>query len=225
MNASAPLVHGFNGGSNPLDQKMYFNKRAEVWGLAKDWLEAGASIPDDPELAADLTGITFDYSAVKGQRHGSIILESKDEMKRRGQRFAVLKFMMSERKILANSRAKVFPFEGVAGRVSVETKRAAKRAGLPEIHFHSLRHTFGSWAVMNGNDLGAVQRLMGHKSPRQTARYAHLSPAYMQQQMDTLNNAFTGVIPLLNAENSGDAVGTIEGANVSLPVTSSHKHK
>ena len=76
---------GFNGGANPIDQKMYFNKRAECWGAAKDWLEAGASIPDDPELAADLTCITFDYSRLK-VRHGSIILESKSEMKRRGLR-------------------------------------------------------------------------------------------------------------------------------------------
>jgi hypothetical protein len=79
------LVVGFNGGANPLDEKMYYNRRAEVWGEAKEWLEAGASIPDDPELAADLTGITFDYSRLK-VRHGSIILESKDEMKRRGLR-------------------------------------------------------------------------------------------------------------------------------------------
>jgi hypothetical protein len=80
------LVHGFNGGAAPIDGKQFYNKRAEVWGAAKDFLEAGASIPDDPELAQDLTSITFDYSRVKGQRHGSIILESKDEMKRRGLR-------------------------------------------------------------------------------------------------------------------------------------------
>ena len=76
---------GFNGGSDPKDGKMYYNKRAEVWGEMREWLEAGASIPDDPELAADLAGITFDYSRLK-VRHGSIILESKDEMKRRGLR-------------------------------------------------------------------------------------------------------------------------------------------
>ena len=79
------LVVGFNGGANPIGEKMYYNRRAEVWGKAKEWLEAGASIPDDPELGADLTAITFDYSRLK-VRHGSIILESKEEMKRRGLR-------------------------------------------------------------------------------------------------------------------------------------------
>jgi hypothetical protein len=26
---------------------MYFNKRTEVWGWMRDWLKAGAEIPDD----------------------------------------------------------------------------------------------------------------------------------------------------------------------------------
>jgi hypothetical protein len=50
---------GFNGGADPKDGKMYYNKRAEVWGEMREWLEAGASNPDDPELAADLAGITL----------------------------------------------------------------------------------------------------------------------------------------------------------------------
>lgn len=77
-------VFGFNGGSDAIDET-YYNRRAECYGLAKEWLTAGAEIPDDPELDADLTGVTFDYA--KGKAHfGSIILESKDEMKKRGLR-------------------------------------------------------------------------------------------------------------------------------------------
>jgi len=34
---------------------MYFNVRTEVWGWMRDSLKAGAEIPDDPELAVDLT--------------------------------------------------------------------------------------------------------------------------------------------------------------------------
>jgi hypothetical protein len=57
----------------------YFNRRAELWGLMRDWLQAGAEIPDDPELAADLTGPEYYFSS-KSQ----IQLESKDDMKARG---------------------------------------------------------------------------------------------------------------------------------------------
>jgi phage terminase large subunit len=50
----------------------------------RDWLKAGGEIPDDPELANDLTTPGFDHA--HGKRfHGSIILESKDDLKARGE--------------------------------------------------------------------------------------------------------------------------------------------
>lgn len=57
----------------------YFNRRAELWGLMRDWLQAGAEIPDDPELASDLCSPEY-YFSNKSQ----IQLESKDDMKARG---------------------------------------------------------------------------------------------------------------------------------------------
>ena len=77
-------LHEFHGGSNADDCAMYFNKRTEVWGTMRDWLKAGAEIPDDPELAVDLTSPGFDTA--RGKRfHGTIQLESKDELKARGE--------------------------------------------------------------------------------------------------------------------------------------------
>lgn len=69
----------FHGGAVPLDHAAYFNKRAEVWGAARDWLGAGAEIPDDPELAADLTGPEYGFSS-KNQ----LQLERKEDLKKRG---------------------------------------------------------------------------------------------------------------------------------------------
>jgi hypothetical protein len=77
------LVHEFHGGASPFDPNMYFNKRTEVWGWMKDWLAAGAQIPDLPELERQLTGPMFDIVRGKVQ-HGSIFLEHKDDMKKRG---------------------------------------------------------------------------------------------------------------------------------------------
>lgn len=57
----------------------YLNKRAEMWGLAKQWLKDGGSIPDDDELEQDLTG----PEAVP-RLDGKIQLESKQDMKSRG---------------------------------------------------------------------------------------------------------------------------------------------
>jgi integrase len=42
--------------------------------------------------------------------------------------------------------------------------------------FHSLRHTYASWLVMQATPLYTVQKLMGHKTIALTERYAHLAP-------------------------------------------------
>lgn len=50
-------------------------------------------------------------------------------------------------------------------------------ARLPEnIHFHSLRHTFASWAVMRGVDIYTLKDILGHSDVTVTQRYAHLRP-------------------------------------------------
>jgi hypothetical protein len=69
----------FHGGHSANDANKYFNRRAEVWGLCRDWLNAGAEIPDDPDLELDLTGPIYGFSAQQ-----QIQLEKKDDMKKRG---------------------------------------------------------------------------------------------------------------------------------------------
>tara|TARA_R110002049_G_scaffold114921_2_gene266562 strand:- start:2093 stop:3256 length:1164 start_codon:yes stop_codon:yes gene_type:complete len=52
---------------------------------------------------------------------------------------------------------------------------ARKRAGLPDLRLHDLRHSFASFLVNAGRSLYEVQELLGHADIRTTARYAHLS--------------------------------------------------
>jgi site-specific recombinase XerD len=52
---------------------------------------------------------------------------------------------------------------------------ARKRAGLPELRVHDLRHSFASFLVNAGRSLYEVQELLGHADIRTTSRYAHLS--------------------------------------------------
>jgi hypothetical protein len=68
----------FHGGMPAGDQFMYFNKRAEVWGKMRDWLLTG-EIPDDAELADELTGPEYFHS-----NKNQIQLEKKDDMESRG---------------------------------------------------------------------------------------------------------------------------------------------
>jgi integrase len=55
-------------------------------------------------------------------------------------------------------------------------KRALKSAGLRQIGWHSLRHSFASHLVVRGAPIQSVQELLGHSSIEMTMRYAHLSP-------------------------------------------------
>ena len=73
------LLVEFHGGGTPTDPHKYLNRRAEIWGEMKDWLEGG-QIPDDPEMETDLSGPDYGYHPSKG----CLVLESKDEMKSRG---------------------------------------------------------------------------------------------------------------------------------------------
>jgi len=53
---------------------------------------------------------------------------------------------------------------------------AVDAAKLDDVNFHTLRHTFASWAVMRGVSLKELQELLGHASLTMTMRYAHLAP-------------------------------------------------
>lgn len=52
--------------------------------------------------------------------------------------------------------------------------------------FHSLRHTFASWLVENGEDLYSVMKLMGHSDIKMTQRYAHLAKGKLQNAVNKL---------------------------------------
>jgi hypothetical protein len=60
---------------------VFANKRAEMWGLMREWLSRGM-LPEDVELAADLTGVEYGYVLREGR--DAILLEKKEDMKKRG---------------------------------------------------------------------------------------------------------------------------------------------
>lgn len=71
-----------NSSNSPLDATKYTNKRAEMWGEMREWLEKQpASIPDSDELQADLTQIRYSYDS-----NNALKMERKEEMKKRGFR-------------------------------------------------------------------------------------------------------------------------------------------
>jgi hypothetical protein len=71
-----------NSSNSPLDETKYTNKRAEMWGEVREWLEKQpASIPDSDELQADLTQIRYSFDS-----NNALKMEKKEDMKKRGFR-------------------------------------------------------------------------------------------------------------------------------------------
>lgn len=77
-------IIGVNFGSSPtgLTKVKTANKRAEMWQRMKEWLEqGGVRIPNDPSLEVELTGVEY-----KHDQNNAILLEKKEDMKKRGLR-------------------------------------------------------------------------------------------------------------------------------------------
>lgn len=74
-------VHEFDGGSAPIDPIRYKNKRAEAYWELREAFENGEIDldPNDLDLAAQLQSIKWSLDS-----RGRILIESKDDMKKRG---------------------------------------------------------------------------------------------------------------------------------------------
>jgi len=76
--------------------------------------------------------------------------------------------------------------------------KAVDKAGLnngvtdrrQKVTFHTLRHTFASWLVMEGISLYQVKELLGHASLTMTERYSHLAPDKNRLAAETMGKIF-----------------------------------
>ena len=71
-------------------------------------------------------------------------------------------------------------------------RRIKRRAGLPGLRLHDLRHSFASFLVNGGVSLYVVQQLLGHVNYRTTQRYAHLMPEALTKAVASLDEHLLG---------------------------------
>ncbi len=64
---------------------------------------------------------------------------------------------------------------------------ALRKSGIAYCTFHSLRHTFATWAVMAGVDIVTVQELLGHKTIAMTKRYSHPTPNHKKKAIELVS--------------------------------------
>ena len=73
--------------------------------------------------------------------------------------------------------------------------RVLKRAGLPKVRFHDLRHTFATLALQNGVDVKTVSGMLGHFSAGFTLdTYAHVTTSAKREAAQTMSNVLSGTL-------------------------------
>lgn len=76
-------------------------------------------------------------------------------------------------------------------KLSHHFSKCAARAGIKDIRFHDLRHTFCSWSVLYGNaDLNMLRELVGHKTMRMVQRYTHLTTEAKKNMVKKIDFVF-----------------------------------
>jgi hypothetical protein len=73
-------VYEINFGERALDPALYANRRAEMWGLMRDWLrEQEPHLPDDDALATQLSSVSYHYDSSR-----RLVLQSKEKLRAQG---------------------------------------------------------------------------------------------------------------------------------------------
>jgi len=84
--------------------------------------------------------------------------------------------------------------------------RALKKAGLRQIRFHDLRHTFASWLLGNGESPVYVKEQLGHSSIQITVdTYGHLIPGANREAVNRLAAMLENAPPARQEQKRGQA--------------------
>lgn len=74
----------------------------------------------------------------------------------------------------------VFTWNGQPVRtVTTAFRRARLKAGIPELHFHDLRHVGACWGLENGLRLEELRQILGHSCYSLVLRYSRFSQSHM----------------------------------------------
>src|SRR5262249_10355756 len=73
--------------------------------------------------------------------------------------------------------------------LTVAFGRLVRNLGLADLRFHDLRHDAASTLTMAGVPQRTIMALLGHRDPRMTLRYQHLSPEHFRSAVRALDRS------------------------------------
>jgi len=111
----------------------------------------------------------------------------------------------------------LYVFPGRQGKQRADINKAVNeiktKAGLPKDFrpLHGLRHVFASMLASSGEvDMYTLQKLLTHKDPRMTQRYAHLRDEVLKKASDLAGEIISEVTKVSNKDDSDDVNKGVE---------------
>ncbi len=107
--------------------------------------------------------------------------------------------VLQEQRKKSGSSPYVFP-SPTGGPISPDSvlhmlHRVLKRAGLAQVRFHDLRHTFETLALQNGVDIKTVSGMLGHYSAGFTLdTYTHVTTSAKKEAANTMGSILSGAL-------------------------------
>ena len=97
--------------------------------------------------------------------------------------------------LLPRSSRWVFPAEGLGvpwNWLDPFWKKFRAEAGLDDVRLHDMRHSYASMAILSGETIPTVGRLLGHEQASTTLKYAHLSHTTVRDAVEDLAVVLSG---------------------------------
>ena len=185
---------------NQRDRWLTFEEEEKLLNVCPDWLR-------ELVIFALNTGmrlgeiISLEWKGVDLFRKTITIFKSKNKELRtipiNGVVFEMLKNKSRVKSIKTN-----FVFYTQVHKMYLKTsidhafKKVLKKAGIEDFRWHDLRHTFATRLIQAGVDFYKVQKLLGHKTPLMTQRYAHHYPESLRDAVEVLDKYVTNLSQL-----------------------------
>jgi len=178
-------------GANKRDRWLTEGEEARLLTVCPSWLrELVVFALHSGMRLGEILSLT--WNAVDLFRRTATVFRSKNGERRTVPlNHTVMALLTEKAKVRHLKTSLVFPSQAGTPLDPNHLRRALRpamaKAGIVDCHFHDLRHTFATRLVQSGVDLYKVQRLLGHKSPMMTQRYAHHYPESLRDGVEILD--------------------------------------